>query len=146
MAGKLRTADEYNEVLSLHCGGMSATAIARQTGIARSTIQGMIERTSVTATPPNPQLNAVPPTGGTFPLGGRPLLINKPQDVWKPRFYGLDKSTGYLVEHLAQHWGCSAELLRKKARAYGSFRYVENPELPGDYIACIVHPDTPKGV
>jgi len=83
-------------------------------------------------------------TGG-FVLNGKKLLAAKPTDVWKARFYSLRRGMGYTIDHLCDEWGASADTVRSKAKRIGSLRYVEDDQRPGEYIACAVHPDTPKG-
>lgn len=82
---------------------------------------------------------------GGFSLEGRNLLASKPTDVWKARFYALRRGMGYTLDHLADQWGNSVDIIRTKARRFGSLRYVEDNKAPGQYVACVVHPDTPKG-
>ena len=87
----------------------------------------------------------VSPATGGFSLAGRSLLATKPTDIWKSRFYALRRGMGYTIEHLADQWGNSIDTIKQKARRFGALRYVEDTNKPGCYIACIVHPDTPKG-
>lgn len=91
------------------------------------------------------RLTEVAPADGGFNLDGRKLLAKRPTDVWKARFFALKPNTGYMIQHLADQWGNSADTVRSKARRFGALRYVEDADKPGNYVACIVHPDTPKG-
>jgi predicted transcriptional regulator len=61
----------------------------------------------------------------------------------KARLYGLRKGMGYKVESLAKEWGISADTIRKHAKDHHALVYVE--ATPGEYVACVVHPETPKG-
>jgi len=83
--------------------------------------------------------------GSGFLLVGRTVLSQRPTDVWRGRFYALRRGVGYRVDALAKEWGTSPDTVRSKAHAHGTLRYVEDPERLGNYIACAVHPDTPKG-
>lgn len=92
-----------------------------------------------------PRPIAVEGAKGGFSLEGKRVLASKPTDVWKARFYALRRGMGYRLETLAEEWANSADTVRAKARAMGALRYIEDPEKPGEYIACAVHPETPKG-
>jgi len=89
----------------------------------------------------SPEAQAPPPGG--FSLRGIRLLSKKPADCMKARLYGLRKGMGYKVESLAKEWGISADTIRKHAKDHHALVYVE--ATPGEYVACVVHPETPKG-
>jgi transposase-like protein len=61
----------------------------------------------------------------------------------KARLYALRKGMGYKVESLSKEWGISADTIRKHAKDHRALVYVE--ATPGEYVACVVHPETPKG-
>jgi len=83
------------------------------------------------------------PPGGGFSLRGIRLLSKKPTDFMKARIYSLRRGMGYKIEDLSKQWGVSTETLRKHAKDHKALVYVE--ATPGEYVACIVHPETPKG-
>ena len=87
----------------------------------------------------------VTPASGGFSIAGRTLLASKPTDIWKARFFALRAGMGYTIDHLADQWGNSHDTIKSNARRFGALRYVEDAERPGNYVACVVHPDTPKG-
>jgi hypothetical protein len=80
---------------------------------------------------------------GKFSLNGKPLLASRPNDVWKGRFHSLARGMGYHIDQLAELWGASEDTVQSRARRYGCLRYVETE--PGNYVACVVHPETAKG-
>lgn len=80
-----------------------------------------------------------------FCISGKKLLAKKPTDVWRGRFHALRKGMGYPVDVVAAEWGTSPDTVREKAKDNGSLRYVESPDKPGQYMACVVHPATPTG-
>lgn len=86
-------------------------------------------------------------TGATsgFVLKDKPLLAQKPTDVWRGRFYALRRGMGYRIENLAREWCASEDTIKSKAKREGALRYTEDPEAVGQYIAIAVHPETPKG-
>ncbi len=85
--------------------------------------------------------NSTPPSGG-FSLRGVLLLSKKPADCMKARLYGLRRGMGYKIEDLSKQWGVSTDTLRKHAKDHHALVYVE--ATPGEFVACIVHPETPK--
>lgn len=92
-----------------------------------------------------PRTAAVNPAGGGFILKGKHLFADKPTDTWKARFYALRRGMGYPIELLQEEWGKGGDTIREHAKRYGALRYVEASNKPGEYLACAVHPDTPKG-
>lgn len=84
----------------------------------------------------------LPPSGG-FSLRGVRLLSKKPADCMKARLYGLRRGMGYRIDALSKDWGMSTDTIRKHAKDHNALVYVE--ATPGEYVACIVHPETPKG-
>jgi hypothetical protein len=96
------------------------------------------------APPPKVSISpAAPNSIVTFSLSGVRLLSKKPLDQMKLRLYSLDRGVGYKIDGLCHTWGCSEDSLRDHAKRYGALRYVE--ATPGEYVACIVHPETPNG-
>lgn len=79
---------------------------------------------------------------GGFSLRGVNLLEERPQGTIKKRLFSLRRGMGYRVDELSKEWHMSVETLRKHAKEYDALRYVEI--TPGEYVACIVHPDTVK--
>ena len=116
-------------------------------GMSRRVIQRAVERDKRAAGPSDSDTTPadVTPAVGGFTLTGKHLLAQKPTDVWKGRFYALRRGIGYRLEALVKEWGTAMDTIRAKARVHGALRYVEDPEQPGQYIACAVHPDTPIG-
>ncbi len=90
-----------------------------------------------------PDVAAPVTPAATFSLKGVHLLSRKPQDVMKARLYGLQRGVGYKIEDLARAWGVSLDTLKTHAKNYKALAYVE--ATPGEYVPCVVHPDTPKG-
>lgn len=86
-------------------------------------------------------------TGATsgFVLKDKPLLAQKPTDIWRGRFYALRRGMGYRIENLAREWCASEDTIKSKAKREGALRYTEDPEAVGQYIAIAVHPETQKG-
>ena len=91
----------------------------------------------------DPEPAAPAPPAGGFSLRGVRLLSKKPADCMKARLYALRRGMGYKVESLQAEWGISADTIRKHAKDHHALVYVE--ATPGEYVACVVHPDTPKG-
>jgi hypothetical protein len=88
------------------------------------------------------QAGPAAPSGG-FSLRGIRLLSKKPADCMKARLYALRRGMGYKIESLSKEWGISADTIRKHAKDHNALVYVE--ATPGEYVACVVHPETPKG-
>lgn len=117
------------------------------TGSKVAEIEALRVRPGETVYPGHPKAEQVPeiqaiPAGG-FSLRGIRLLSKKPADCMKARLYNLRKGMGYKVESLAKEWGISADTIRKHAKDHNALVYVE--ATPGEYVACVVHPETPKG-
>ena len=81
--------------------------------------------------------------GVTFSLKGVAVLSKRPQDVMKGRLHGLKPGVGYEIDDLAEKWGVSPDTLRSHAKKHKALAYVE--ASPGEYVACVVHPDEMKG-
>lgn len=64
----------------------------------------------------------------------------KPNEGLKARFYALQKGKGYPVDALALEWCFSEDTIRNQAKRLGCLKYVEVD--PGQWVACILHPDT----
>lgn len=138
----------YEEAKRLYDQHGSHAKAARAAGCAKSTIQKMLQLglgRSALVTPAKPTPVEVSPAIGGFSLSGKKLLAVKPTDVWKARFHSLRRGMGYTLEALSEEWGNSVDTIQAKARRFGALRYVEDPSKPGAYIACAVHPETPKG-
>lgn len=136
----------------------SVRGASKATGIPRTTLQRRVAgveratypRPTGAAHPPAPSAkrsatnvedDTAPATGG-FSLRGVSLLVERPQGTIKKRLYSLRRGMGYRVDELSKEWHVTAETLRKHAKDYDALRYVEL--TPGEYVACIVHPDTVK--
>ena len=65
-----------------------------------------------------------------------------PSEGVKKKIYELKKGMGHPLDMLAAQWMVSEDTIRKHAKHCDAFRYVERG--PGDWVACIVHPDTLK--
>lgn len=89
-----------------------------------------------------PTAAPAPPSGG-FSLRGIRLLSKKPADCMKARLYALRRGMGYKVESLSKEWGVSTDTIRKHAKDHNALVYVE--ATPGEFVACVVHPETQKG-
>lgn len=124
--------------------GATATSIAAHLGIPRSSVRRSM--VAVGGEQPKALATRSQSMGGGFTLDGRRVLATRPTDVWRARFYGLRRGTGYHVDYLAERWGNSPDTVRAQARRHGALRYVEDVDRPGEYMACAVHPDTPKGL
>lgn len=120
------------------------TKAASAAGMPRSSFRRLLSGGATQAPVARAAADVSPATGG-FTLTGKHLLVERPKDVWKGRFYALRRGMGYLVDHLSSEWGTSTELIRSKAKSMGALRYVEETANPGIYVACVVHPETPKG-
>ena len=112
--------------------GMSRSALKRR-------MNGEVAREPVKATTESKPQESAP---GAFSLRGVTLLNYRPQDTIKKRLYGLRRGMGYEVAELAREWRMTPETLRKHAREHKALAYVER--TPGDYRACVVHPDQMK--
>ena len=97
------------------------------------------------AAPPKPSDREpkVSPAAGGFSLEGRELLAQKPTSAWPARFRALRRGAGYRLEDLAAQWHASVNTIREKARDHKCLRYTNDDT--GQYIPCVVHPDTPGG-
>jgi hypothetical protein len=121
----------------------SKKRVAKELHISERRVRKVIGATS--GQPQAEPQEVSPVTAGGFALAGKSLLAKKPTDVWKGRFFALRRGIGYRVETLQAEWSASDEIIRSHARDHGALRYIEDPDAKGQYIACIVHPDTPKG-
>jgi hypothetical protein len=91
---------------------------------------------------PDGSTTADPAQPGGFSLRGVNLLEERPQGTIKKRLFSLRRGMGYKLDDLSKEWHMTVETLRKHAKDYNALRYVEL--TPGEYVACIVHPDTVK--
>lgn len=73
-------------------------------------------------------------------LAGARISARKPSDTVKAKLYGLKRNQGYPLEALAESWCVSIDTLRNHARRSDCLRYVE--VSPGEWVQCILHPDT----
>lgn len=154
------TQEQYDEAVREHGSGFNAADALgipistfyrwKTTGVPKSVRkkpqETVTDNISEEAEPQSTTTNRVSSATGGFSLAGKNLLAVKPHNVWKSRFYALRKGMGYPLDVLEKEWGVSAHTIKEKARRqYNALRYVESSERVGDYIECIVHPDTPKG-
>jgi hypothetical protein len=118
----------------------AAAAICMSRTSFRRRLAGEVAGAAVKAVAdaPKPQESAA----GAFSLRGVTLLNYRPQDTIKKRLYGLRRGMGYEVAELAREWRMTPETLRKHAREHKALAYVER--TPGDYVACVVHPEQMK--
>ncbi|MFZ4600519.1 MAG: hypothetical protein ACOYNN_17900 [Terrimicrobiaceae bacterium] len=72
------------------------------------------------------------------------LSDKKPSEGLKAKIYGLQKGRGFPMEELAREWCVSAGTLRSHARQYDCMKYVE--VATGEWVACVLHPDTAVGL
>jgi hypothetical protein len=78
---------------------------------------------------------------GGVRLAGLRTAIQKPQgNETKARLYRLKKDTAFPVKALSEAWGISEDTIKKHAKQYDAFRYVEIS--PGEWTPCVIHPDT----
>ena len=68
------------------------------------------------------------------------VFQHRPQDRAKGLIYGLKKGRGFPIGELSEEWGMSEDTIKKHAKRFGAYLFVEVD--PGNYVACIVHPDT----
>jgi hypothetical protein len=96
---------------------------------------------AVVAGEPVPEVDPLLPSSiKTLSLASARCSIIKPQEGLKARLYRLKKNTGYPLEDLAREWVVSPETLRRDAKRLDALLYVESS--PGEWIQCVVHPDT----
>lgn len=76
-----------------------------------------------------------------LPLPAGRVLSAKPQNRMRELFHTLPRDKGFPVLDLAEEWGVTEDTLAKHARRHGVLRYVP---VDGEYIRCILHPDTAK--
>ena len=119
---------------------MAATGVCRDVAARRH--KRIASGRQAPAAAPRARADAPTPTAGGFSLRGKELLIMRPQGTIKKRLYSLQRGMGYRVDDLAHEWHVTAETLRKHARDYDALRYIEL--APGEYAACVVHPETIK--
>jgi hypothetical protein len=85
--------------------------------------------------------DAPPPSFKGIPLKeGVNVYTQQPQDRTKALIFSLPKGKGFPVIELSKEWNISPETVAKHAKRHDALRYVE--ESPGNYIKCVMHPDT----
>jgi len=134
------TADAVMAMVA-ECGGNQSEA-ARRLGCSKSTVQGYVQRHGHSRPAQDHDIPVTPADGG-IPLGGRQVLAQRPTSAWPARFNALAEGRGYPLESLATQYGASVSTIREKAKALKCLRYVESDS--GEYVACVVHPNTPGG-
>jgi hypothetical protein len=87
----------------------------------------------------------VTPAVSGFMLNNKNLLAKKPTDVWRGRFFALRRGMGYRIRDLSKEWGVTEDNVKQHAKSHGALRYMEDPDVAGQYISIAVHPETPKG-
>ena len=68
------------------------------------------------------------------------VFDRKPNEGLKAKFYKLQKGKGFPLELLSNEWGVTEDTIKNQAKRLDCLKYVE--VNPGDWIACILHPDT----
>jgi hypothetical protein len=116
--------------------------IANSSGTIQAAVESIRGGGPIGADPASASATPLPPSGG-FSLRGVRLLSKKPADCMKARLYGLHRGMGYRIADLSSKWGISEDTIRTHAKRFGSLVFVE--ATPGEYVACVVHPETPKG-
>jgi len=112
-----------------------------KTARARLDKAGVRQRGGATLIRADADADNAPPSSG-IRLTNRRISSQKPppSEGVKRKIYELPKGIGFPVDDLEIKWGVSADTIKKKARQYDAFRYVERG--PGDWVPCIIHPDT----
>jgi len=87
-------------------------------------------------------LPSITPATCGFSLEGKHLMARKPTNLWPARFRALQRGKGYTLQGLSSEWGASINTIREHAKTEGCIRWVE---LDGEFVECIVHPDTEGG-
>ena len=64
----------------------------------------------------------------------------KPNEGLKAKFYQLQKGKGYPLDALSREWCATEDTIRNQAKRLDCIKYVE--VNPGEWVACILHPDT----
>jgi len=81
------------------------------------------------------------PTSG-IKLSGVRTATQKPPatEAVKRKIYLLKKGMAFPIGELSIKWGVSDETIKKYAKKFDCFRYVER--APGDWVSCVIHPDS----
>ena len=141
-----KTTRERAQELRYHGSSRSQTidTIARNCTITRRRvvkIVGEVYGTGYDALAEAPVEASVDIYGG-FSLDGKRTAERKPADSVRNLFHRLAPGRGYTIADLEERWKVSVETLRKHAKQAGCLLYVE--VNPGEYVACIVSPETAK--
>jgi len=109
-----------------------------------SCVRKILRRLAGKETAPTRNVPATKDVDGGIDLDAATVYEQKPADQVKSLLYSLPKDRAFPVSVLAEEWGRSPKTIEDHAKRHGCFRYVEPKNDPGNYIRCIVHPDSAR--